>query len=454
MKLFAIKRYGLKIHNSLFVALLLGIVALLAILSKRYQVEFDWTHNNRNTLSEASQQLLKTTPMLPVITVYATEQQHIRSPINDLLHRYQRVRPDLVINYVNPELEPDKMRELGIDTDGELRLELNGRSEYIKQVNEQNITNTMQRLSRNIERWLLFIEGHGERNPLGIANHDLGQWGKQLTAKGIKIRGFNIADNPVIPQNTSAIVIASPQLDYLPGEINAVIEYVKQGGNLLWLAEPGSLHQLDKLSELLGLNMLKGTIVDPNAQLLGINDPRFALVSQYPKHDLTHNFNAVTLFPLARAIKPIPNHDGWQDNEFLQTLPRSWSEVGEVSGKIKFDNGVDVPGPLTIGVALNRMVETTPDKKQHQQRAIVVGDGDFISNEYLGNGGNLNMSLNMVNWLVHDDQFIAIPAKTAMDIQLELSATSQIVIAFGFLVVIPVLLAASGTVIWYRRRRR
>jgi len=39
-----------------------------------------------------------------------------------------------------------------------------------------------------------------------------------------------------------------------------------------------------------------------------------------------------------------------------------------------------------------------------QQRIVVVGDGDFLSNAYLGNVGNLDMGLKMVSWLIHEDR--------------------------------------------------
>ena len=79
---------------------------------------------------------------------------------------------------------------------------------------------------------------------------------------------------------------------------------------------------------------------------------------------------------------------------------------------------------------------------------------DFLSNTYLGNGGNLKLGLNIVNWLAHDDRFISIPAKTSPDLSIELTSTAKATIAFGFLILLPLLLGGTGTVIWLRRRKR
>ena len=461
MKITRKLRIQLKLQNTTFIVLFLLVIGLLAFLSHRYAYEADWTANQRNTLSEASRQLLSTLEHMPVITVYATEDEQVRKPIDELLQRYQREQPGIEVKYVNPELEPDLVRDLGITNNGELVIELGERQQQVSQPSEQNITNAIQQLARSGERWLLFVKGHGERKAQGVANHDLGDWTKQLQAKGIKVREYSIAENPVIPQNAAAIVIASPQLDYLPGEVSAIQKYVKEGGNLLWLAEPGSIYQLDPLANQLALQFQAGTIVDPDVQALGINDPRFAVVSQYPQQAITMNFNAVTLFPKARGVE-LKQTDQWQRSVILQSSPRSWSETGAMSGKISMDRPSDIPGPLVFGVAQTRTINNAKpaDAAQgdgeisREQRIVVIGDGDFLSNTYLGNGGNLRLGLNIVNWLSHDDRFISIPVKTAPDLNIQLTSTDTAVIAAGFLLLIPIMLGGAGTAIWLRRRKR
>jgi len=139
----------------------------------------------------------------------------------------------------------------------------------------------------------------------------------------------------------------------------------------------------------------------------------------------------------------------------LQTGTGSWVETGPLNGEVQFDESKDIRGPITIGVDLTRAsTAANKDAKAKEQRAVVIGDGDFLSNRYLGNVGNLDLGMNIINWLSADEELIAIPAKTARDTGLVLTPLQSGVIGFGFLLGLPAVLLVSGLVIWLRRRKR
>ena len=440
-------RRATRIQNTLFLILFPALVGVLAWLSTRYTFTADWTATGRNTLSSASSELLEQLDGPLNITAFATGDESVRHAIRDLLARYQRHKGDITLTFVNPDLQPARVRELGIRVDGELLIEYQGRQEKLTRVSEQNITNALQRLARSGERWLIFLEGHGERRPLGEANHDLGTWGQRLEEKGFRIQSQNLAATPAIPDNTAVLVLAGPQANLLPGEVALIQQFIEGGGNLLWLGEPGDLHGLQPLADTLGVHFVPGVIVDPTTRVLGISDPRLAIASTYPPHPVTRHFDVVTLFPQAAGIQhTLPA--GWQGQAILVSAGRSWSETGELSGQITFDEGRDSPGPQTLGVVMSRARGNTGE-----QRVAIIGDGDFLSNAYLGNGGNLTLGMNLINWLAHDDRFIDIPVKIAPDRTLSFSPLAQGVIGLGWLVLLPLGLATTGAVIWWRRKR-
>jgi len=89
-----------------------------------------------------------------------------------------------------------------------------------------------------------------------------------------------------------------------------------------------------------------------------------------------------------------------------------------------------------------------------EQRVVIVGDADFLANSYLGNGSNLDIGINLINWLSHDDRLISISPRPAPDTRLELSTNEQLAIAIFFLLLLPLGLLISGLRIWLKRRKR
>lgn len=465
-------RLFIRIQNIVFVALFLAAVGLAAWLSTRYIYEADWTAGNRNTLSEASRKLLATIDGPVQITSYAREDGGLRKGIEDFIARYRREKPDITLTFVNPDTVPERLRELGITMDGELVIEYQGRREKLQDFSEQALTNALQRIARDKVRWIAFLEGHGERAAHGEANHDLGAFVRELEARGFNVQSLNLARTPAVPDNVAALVIAGPQVPLLPGEVELIRQFVERGGNLLWLADPDGLYGLEPLAEMLGVRFLPGVVVDPNVRSIGIQDAAMVLVAEYrDAQAITRDFSTITLFPWAAGLE-VEAPEGWIAESFLTTLPKTWSESGDLAGPIQFDpDSDDRTGPLDIGIALTRQVaadgaaelvrtadteDAAADQHQppRQQRVVVIGDGDFLSNTYLGNGGNLQLGLNIMNWLSHDDQFIDVPAKTAPDLQLHLSRLATAVIGLGFLFGLPVALLGTGLTIWFRRRRR
>ncbi len=451
-------RRQLQLQNLVFVIGLLVMVGLLAWLSTRYSLEADWTRGGRNTLSLDSRQLLDEMPDAIHVTAFATDNDVIRGHIRDLMARYQRHKPDVDLQFVNPDAEPERTRDLGITMDGELLIAYQGRSEKVQSLSEQSITNALLRIARQKKRKVAFLGGHGERDPNGQANHDFGQFGKLLEQKGIELNRLNLAETPEIPADISLLVIADPRVSLLTGEVHLLNQYVDQGGNLLWLAEPGASVGLDPLAEALGIEFLPGVVVDATTQLFGIDNPAFAIIPSYPMHAITREMTSLTLFPQAVALE-VDSPESWQAEPLLTTLDRSWTEIGPISGTIKFDQDSDERmGPLDIAYVFTRSRSSGkaahPDDGDGEQRVVVIGDSDFLSNAYLGNAGNVDLGLNLFNWLNHDDEFVAITARTAGDVNLELSRLAQTVIAFGFLFGLPLLLLGTGVTIWWRRRNR
>jgi ABC-type uncharacterized transport system involved in gliding motility auxiliary subunit len=445
-----------RLDGWLFALLLLLAAAAIGYLSTRYAREADWTANGRTSLSTESRAVLAQLTGPVDIVSYASPQGDLRQTVAGFLQRYQAVKPDLGLRFVDPQLDPAKMRELGITVDGALILHYKDREQRLDELSERSLTNALERLIRGSDRIVAFVGGDGERRADGQANADLGTFISQLEARGIRAVPLNFAQVSTVPEHTDLVVLASPTLALAPGAVQALVGYVQNGGNLLWLTEPANDDLgLKPLADALGVHVLPGVLVDGGGTALGLHDPRMIARGDYPPQAITQGFTLTTLFPQVSALAQVAQA-GWAIKPFLRSGAQSWTEFQPIDNdkpsNIRFDASAgELKGPLDFGFALSRL-SPSPDKSE--QRAVVIGDGDFLSNTFLGNGGNRALGERVFDWLLGDDKLVNLPPRGAPDRLLQITQTELNTISFSFLIALPLLLLLIGGLIVWRRRRR
>lgn len=444
--------------SSIVRALLIAFAAVaVAFLSTRFGFENDWSDANGASLSPPSIALLNTLDAPVEVVSYASRQNGLRAVIADFVERYRRAKPDVTLRFVDPDADPEAMRAAGVMVDGEMDIRYRDRSERLKVLSETEFSNALLRLSRARERIVAFLEGEGERQPLGKANAALGQFVAALADRGLRAVPLPLANTGKVPENADLVVVANPRVALAPAVANELVDYVDRGGNLLWLTEPDENAGLDALADALSIRVLPGTVVDASGSAFGLGDPSFVALAKYPPHAVTKNFLLTTLLPQPAALAQLAN-PAWDVKPILRSSDKSWNETGhipkagEAADTIRQDaDAGEIAGPLDLGFALSR-ISPRPDKKE--QRVVVIGDGDFLSNSFLGNGGNREFGQRVFDWLTGDDDQISVPDKSAPDRTLSLTQAQLGAISVVFLVAVPLVLAASGLLIGWRRRRR
>lgn len=446
-------RARLFIQNGVFVALLVALIMLLAYLAHEYRREWDITRSGRNTLSASTLEILKQLEGPLKITAYAITVDpsgaNVHKRLEERLHIYRRAKPDISVSFVDPREQPKLAEAAALRTPNELVVEYHRRTEHLalEEFSEQQFVNVLMRLARGADSLVFWLDGHGERRWNGTANHDLGSFGHHLQQRGFRLNSVNLAVAQEVPANAAALVIASPQADLLPAEVEKLRRYLERGGNLLWLLDPEPLRGLEPIAEALGLVLTPGTIVDFELKPRS-GPPVFAVgaAASYGRHPITLDFRMNTLFPHARQIA-VAENDEWRATALVDVAPRGWVEAGRLDQHVQFDKDRDIPGPLPVAQAFERTVG------DRQQRVVVVGNGQFLANTFLGNGGNLDLGINIMNWLTGADRMITIEPRPAADSMLRIDQTTLYLIAFTFLLGLPLAFAVTGLIVWWRRRR-
>ncbi len=439
-------KFQLRFHHWVFVALLLLLAGLLGAASRTYHKSWDVTFNARNSLSAGSIELLGKLKEPISVTVYAAASSDTGKAASDFLTPYQRTKPSIKLSFIDPAEQPVLARQAGIQREGEMIVQVGKRTDHLASYNESAFTNLLMRLARDKDRLVLYLDGHGERKLDGSANHDLGDFGVQLASRGFKSAPLNLALAQAVPHNASVLLIAGPRVDLLPTEVEKLNQYVQRGGNLLWLADQEPLHGLQPLVEQLGIALTPGIVIDPQAQEMKVAATS-AIGVAYGRHPLFENFSVITVFPFAREVVALEGERGWRATPLIQVAARGWLESGKLDNSVAFDKGKDKPGPITIAVALERSVES------REQRVAVIGSGHFLANQYLGNAGNLDLGINLINWLAGDENLIAIQPRATRDAQVSLSQSATLFIVIGFLIALPLAFLLAGGLVWWRRRK-
>jgi len=170
MKVTRRSRLLLRLQAFAFAILFIGIIGMLAWLSTQYVYQADWTTGARNTVSDDTRRLLDTMQHPVSISAFVRDDDMIRDQITSLVGSYQRFKDDITLEFINPDREPARVRELGIASGGEIIIRYLDRSENIQTLSEQQLSNALLRLTRQDERWIVFLTGHGERQPAGETN--------------------------------------------------------------------------------------------------------------------------------------------------------------------------------------------------------------------------------------------------------------------------------------------
>ena len=430
--------------RGLFVVLMLVVAALAMYAAARFHYVADWTANARNSLSRPSVRIVRSLHAPVEIVAFAHGAQ-IRQGLDALIAKYRRVDSDIHLKFVNPNKHPALVRRLNIGFNGELEIRYQGRTALVSSPSESGITNALARLERTGIRRLTFLTGNGERKARDASGLGLSSWAGQLRARGFTVTSANISARAVAPQTAGVLVIADPRVRFLAGEVKTLEGFVKAGGNLLVMLEPGHAEGLSPLLKRLGVRLRKGYAVDPASSLLTGASPDFIAIRHYPNLGPVRGMHLVTVFPTAAALALTPVH-GLKPVPVLATGADAWTEEARLTGLVSPPAGTS-PSVVTIGAALER------PGKNARQRLVVLGDSDFAANSYIGEGGNLALAMNLANWLAHDDAFINLPNRASPDLTLILTGPEEDVIAFGFLLVLPILLLGSALAVWWRRRR-
>ncbi len=442
-------------QHQLVVPALLIVALGLGWLAWQFHATADTTHNHRNTLSAASQQVLHDLPGRIEIIAFCSNSpfkgRYFRKSIVALVQRYQQQHRGIHLQFIDPATAPTLAREWQIKKEGEMLIRYAGQQQRLYlPYTEEAFTNALLSLQ------------HGERAPLQFlaahALHDTHGTGLSQLAQALQNAGIPVltGDLPATPAKTlPSLVLAGSDKPYSPAQVAAIRQHVQQGGNLVWLTTSPQAQGLQALAQDLRLIISPGIVIDPVNRQFDI--PLHDLSTQrYGARGPTQEFGLRTFFNQAHAIEHqrIPN-DPWQSLPLVAAAEQGWVSASyqpahPSPSAMTFNATKDSPGPATLMLALEK-----PLASGNKQRILVIASADFFSNQQIQRGGNLALSLQNLQWVVNNQPTVSLPVTPLRDtvIALPTQRTWLMLLFNGFQFGLPLALLLAGGWAWRRKQR-
>ncbi len=438
-------KYGSNVTVQVIVVL--AIVAMLAFLTTRRHVRFDWTASHLYSLSDQTKKVLDNLKKdVEIIAFFKTSEQN---RAKDLLDEYNYRSSHLTYKFVDPDERPELAKQYGIRKYGTLIIQCGAKKEKVEKLNESDITNAIIKVTRDKEKVIYFLTGHGERSITDASAEGYKDAAEAIKKENYLVRELNLARRKSIPDSCTVLAIVGPKSSFLPGELDTIKAWVDNGGKLLLMVDPEHPADIADFAAKYHVKIGNDMVIDVSGvgQLFGAG-PGMPLVTQYDHNNpITKDFNIMTFYPLACSVTPMSDKGGYQITELLKTSGNSWADVDYSTGKVKFDPDKDLKGPVSIGV----VVQKNNGKKKTV--LVIFGDSDFAKNGYFRNEGNSNLFLNTVNYLAEEEDLISIRPKQIDDRRLTMTQADVKSLFYLVVIAIPLLVIILGTVIYIRRNR-
>lgn len=361
------------------------------------------------------------------------------------------------------QLAPEKNRLI-------MELEYRGKKTFLRTFDdlkfwpsETEIVAALKRLAGPVPQ-IAFLQGEEERSidktgdkHYKVATNEINTRAA-LVNQGFDVLSLSLVDQEM-PKGLTALVIADPRAEFSPVVLSKIERYIEEGGNLLLAGEPGKQSVLNPILKHLGVQLMEGTILQ--------GDSNFSpdAVSSYVSYSgnefgtqITGLYHSKTPINTPGAAGLTFQTDGSFDIQTLLSTDEkiTWNRAGKVvldSADIVFspERG-DVKKSLPTALYLTRKVGPK------EQRILVTGDADFLSNVELARKfpetGNSKFYQGFLGWFSYGKFPIQPRFISPTDNKLHMTSDGFKSVKRLMLFLVPSILLLAGTVLLLRRQRK
>lgn len=443
-------------HGMNMGVMILSVLAMLVainFISLRHYKTFDFSLAQVNSLSDQSVKVVQGLDSeLKIIFFYkegADGAQQNRKAFQTLVKRYQDISHQVHLDFVEVNKRPDLAEQYGVNKGGGVVfVEYKGKRNRIERIEEQEITGAIIKTTRDKDKVVYLVTGHGEGSLDDVQDTaGLAQIKNLLEGNRYQLKPLPLAMQPEVPKDADAVLIIGPKQSFLDLELKVLEKYMQDGGNLLVAVDPAVDHGLGGLLAKAGVKLSNNYVITVMQTALGrMADPSVTPGSEFSiSNSITKVFgkNEYVLFRMPQGIEK-------------GTLPEgvTFDEIVKAAGDNSYGfpntrfEGEGAKGPFTLVAALKGKWPGGTNDFQ----LVVAGDSDFLNNQMLYRNLNRDLFLNSVLTLAKEENMVSITPKEISATELTLTENKFYIFIFAFVIPLPLIMLMASGFLWYRRR--
>jgi ABC-type uncharacterized transport system len=470
------------------IILILFLAAMVNSIAFKHYQRWDFSREQKYALSDKTKRFLRTIKSKMRIIVFFSSSTPITADVQNLLTEYQyAAKGKIDVEYIDPERNLSRAKELFdkykvVSDESLLVIDYEGRNKTVKASEmaevdqsgmaigegprvtafkgEQAITSAMMDLVEARKNTLGYVLGHKE--PPLSENSTISVLKTFIENENIKFQELNLFDVEVVPADLKTIMIIGPQYDFSDREMKLLRDFWDKQGRILILLDPGpKTPKLDAFLNDLGVKINDDRLMaflrtgiqemaltrDVQAHFLGGSPITKRLADVHAL--FFGGTSSLTLEPeRVRAanirIEPLIQAD---KGYFAETDYNTDDQA-------KFQTDAKKTGASpTIGASVEKGGSADERVQVNSSRLVVVSNATFVQdNAVTQDQQALDFISGSVNWLLSQEQLIGIAPKIPRPLTFSLNEDALRNLRWIVLVLIPLVFAALGTAVWWKRR--
>lgn len=416
-------KYYLRV--GVYTVFVLGTVVVIYLGVRLHDRRFDLTPQKRHTLSEQTRRYLPLLRKEVEVVVFDTD----RRPYEDLLSRYAALTPLFKWSIRDPSKDPEFTRKFDpvvanktiYVTHDKKRKRMPG-----DEFSESLLTNAIVEVTRETSVNVYFLQGQGEwllTRPVGraaAASDSVSFFRSYLASQSMVTQPLDLSQTGFVPNDASLVILAGLLRDFTEAEARPLESYLGRGGKLLLFldippveSEKIEFTRLDEVLRRRGIADTPNVIVDMLGWQQEGNYLKIPLKTYNTQHKITERLaqlQSPLTIPIVRSIVSIqPAPKDLTVTPLVASGNQAWTENwAESQSRPLSVPDKDKMGQQAIGWAVEGK-----DRKKTPMRIAVYGSSAFVQDRtYAVNQTAREIAQNSVNWLIEQEDLIAVPPRT------------------------------------------